>query len=61
MSLIDEDIQVILNKLIDFNDGDKNAAVEEFNEMIDRVRDGECPENVLYEIGLEPDFALALL
>lgn len=58
----DEDVQVVLNKLIDLNDGDKNAAIEEFNVMIDRVyRDGECPEDILYEIGLEPDHVFALL
>lgn len=36
-------------------------ALEELNEMKERVFEGEDPEEILYEYGLEPDYVLDLL
>lgn len=41
--------------------GDKDAAQHIFNEMVERVKEGEDPEDVLYEEGLEPDYVMDLL
>lgn len=35
-------------------------ATEYVNELRERVREGEDPEDVLYEEGLEPDYVLDL-
>lgn len=32
-----------------------------FKEMIDRTEDGEDPEEILYEFGLEPDYVFELI
>jgi hypothetical protein len=39
----------------------KNEATELINEMRQRVTEGENPEEVLYEEGLEPDYVFELL
>jgi hypothetical protein len=39
----------------------KHEATEIVNEMKDMVRNGENPEDVLYEQGLEPDYMFDLL
>lgn len=39
----------------------REEAIEVFKEMRDQVREGYDPEELLYEIGLEPDFVLGLL
>jgi hypothetical protein len=36
-------------------------AKTELNDMTQRVWDGENPEEVLYEIGLEPDYIFDLI
>lgn len=36
-------------------------AEEVYNTMVERVFDGEDPEEVLYEEGLEPDYVFDLL
>lgn len=36
-------------------------AMEQIAEMKERVLDGEDPEEILYEIGLEPDYVIDLL
>lgn len=36
-------------------------ADEQISEMKERVLDGEDPEEILYEIGLEPDYVIDLL
>ncbi|MGR3809590.1 hypothetical protein [Jiulongibacter sp. NS-SX5] len=43
-------------------DGMPEAAADELiAEMHERVLDGEDPEDILYEIGLEPDYVFDLL
>ena len=61
MSLIDEDKNTVLNKLLELNGGIWSLAVDELDDMKERVIYGEDPEEILYEIGLEPDFVFALL
>ena len=39
----------------------KNEAQELIDDMNDRMHDGEDPEELLYEIGLEPDYLFDLL
>jgi len=36
-------------------------AIKQIAEMKERVLDGEDPEEILYEIGLEPDYVIDLL
>ena len=53
-----ESIKEILNT----RDGyDRDEAAREFNVMQNRVAAGEDPEDVLYEYGLEPDYADELI
>lgn len=37
------------------------GAEEEINDMRDRVLEGEDPEDVLADYGLEPDFVMELI
>lgn len=39
----------------------KEEALEVFKEMREQVREGYDPEELLYEIGLEPDYIFGLL
>lgn len=39
----------------------RDDAENELAEMRDRVENGEDPEEVLFEIGLEPDYIFELL
>jgi len=39
----------------------RKEAREELLDMRNRVRDGEDPEEILYEWGLEPDYVFDLL
>lgn len=52
-------------KLIDIltnrENGDAEAAQHIFDKMVERVQNGEDPEEVLFEEGLEPDYVLDLL
>ena len=43
------------------DDMTKQEALELVAEMRQRVREGEDPEEVLYEEGLEPDYILDLM
>jgi len=44
------------------NDYSRKDALEEISSMRDRIlNDGEDPEEVLYEYGLEPDYVMDLL
>lgn len=53
-----ESIQSILVR----RDGlDKHEASDLIQEMKERVMDGEDPEEVLHEIGLEPDYIWELI
>jgi len=36
-------------------------AMQEIQQMKARVMEGESPEEILYEIGLEPDYVFELL
>jgi len=51
----------LLKALIN-NDYSKEEALEIINEMRERVlTEGENPDDVLYEHGLEPDYVMDLL
>ena len=39
----------------------KREAIAQVKEMRDRVWDGEDPEEVLYEQGLEPDYVFDII
>lgn len=44
------------------NQGHDSEDVKEImEEMLERVLDGEDPEEVLFEFGLEPDYVLDLI
>lgn len=60
MSLIEGDIKEVLNALMSEGLSKKEAAKELMN-MRNRVLEGEDPEDLLYEIGLEPDYVFALI
>lgn len=47
--------------LIDRDGMSAHEAYEEVKEMRQRVIDGEDPEEMLYEIGLEPDYIFDIL
>lgn len=47
--------------LMQAHDYTAKEAASTINEMRTRVREGEDPEEILYEYGLEPDFVLELL
>ena len=51
----------LLAALIHSQDFTKQEALDELNEMKERVFEGEDPEEILYEYGLEPDYILDLL
>jgi hypothetical protein len=46
----------IIKILIESGDFDKSEAVAVLKEMRTRVNEGEDPEEVLYDYGLEPDY-----
>jgi hypothetical protein len=50
----------LLNALV-ANGYDTNEALEVINEMRQRVMDGEDPEEILFEEGLEPDYIMDIL
>lgn len=51
----------IINHLVVSEHISREEAVEIFKEMRDQVREGYDPEELLYEIGLEPDYIFGLL
>lgn len=58
---MDDDKQTILGHL-QRNEGlTLLEAIEEFQDMRKRVLAGEDPEEILHEIGLEPDYVFALI
>jgi hypothetical protein len=53
--------EALINVLTHRENGDAEAAQHIFDEMVERVQNGEDPEEVLFEEGLEPDYILDLL
>ena len=51
----------IIQELIERDSLTFSEAKEVLAEMMERVKDGESPEDVLYEIGLEPDYIFDLI
>lgn len=51
----------LIDVLIRRKKGDEVLANKILNEMIERVQNGEDPEEVLYEEGLEFDYVMDLL
>lgn len=51
----------LIDVLIRRKKGDEVLANKILNEMIERVQNGEDPEEVLYEEGLAPDYVMDLL
>jgi len=47
--------------LLNQNNMNPEIVDEILNNMIEDVENGENPENVLYEQGLEPDYVLELI
>ncbi|MHB8483705.1 MAG: hypothetical protein ACYDBV_13410 [Nitrospiria bacterium] len=47
--------------LIDRDELTEEQARQQVQDMVHRVLNGEDPEEVLYEIGLEPDYVIDLL
>lgn len=43
------------------DDGGESDVVAEIKDMRKRVDDGEDPEEVLYDVGLEPDYLFDLI
>lgn len=57
---IRDDIETILSVLMD--EGiDRPEAIKVFKDMRNEVREGADPEELLYDIGLEPDYIFALI
>jgi predicted nucleic acid-binding protein len=56
----DSDTNVIVRKLYE-ECGDWDDARRWFDELREQVAQGEDPEELLHEIGLEPDYVFALL
>lgn len=53
-----ETLKQVLMRRDDMSDEEASALI---SEMTERVWDGENPEEVLYEIGLEPDYVFDLM
>jgi len=51
----------IKQALIDEQDFSKEEAQEAFQEMVNCVNNGEDPEHILYDYGLEPDYIFDLI
>lgn len=51
----------LLETLMDRDEITENQAQEIIDNMIERLHDGEDPEELLYEVGLEPDYIFDLL
>jgi hypothetical protein len=47
--------------LMSSHDFTAQEAEQEINEMRNRVLEGEDPEEILYEYGLEPDYIFEIL
>ena len=54
-------MQEIINHLMESEGFNKYEAIECFMDMRQEVKDGKDPEDILYEIGLEPDYIWALI
>jgi len=55
------DEKTIIRHLMRESDMSPGEAVAELADMRARVHDGEDPEELLHEIGLEPDYVFALI
>lgn len=53
--------EALIDVLTQRENGDAELAQDIFDEMVERVKEGEDPEQVLFEEGLEPDYVLDLL
>ena len=51
----------LLKALMYSQDLTRQEAMEELNEMKERLFEGEDPEEILLEYGLEPDYVFDLL
>lgn len=51
----------LLFEALKANDYSNEEALQEINEMRNRVYLGESPEEILYEYGLEPDYIFELI
>lgn len=51
----------LLETIMERDELTKSEAQELINEMNERMHEGEDPEELLYEIGLEPDYLFDLL
>lgn len=52
----------LIKALINIGEAENVADAKEIiNEMRQRVYEGENPEEILYEIGLEPDYVFDLI
>jgi anthranilate phosphoribosyltransferase len=51
----------LLETLMERDDLTQKEAQELINEMNERMHEGEDPEELLYEIGLEPDYVFDLI
>jgi hypothetical protein len=51
----------LLQALMDTQELSKMEALEVINEMKERIVDGENPEEILFEEGLEPDYIFDLI
>jgi hypothetical protein len=51
----------LLQALMDAQELSKMEALEVINEMKERIVDGENPEEILFEEGLEPDYVFDLI
>jgi hypothetical protein len=54
-------MQKLKQILVDRDGYTHKEAIQEIKQMMQRVREGESPEEILYEIGLEPDYVFELL
>lgn len=54
-------MQSLLKTLMQRDELTENEAQELINEMNERMYEGENPEELLYEIGLEPDYLFDIL
>lgn len=55
------DREELINAIMAATDCSNAEAMNTILEMVERIEEGENPEELLYEIGLEPDYVLTLL
>jgi len=55
------DIKELLNALQVGQGMSRKEAIETIKDMMVQVREGADPEELLYDVGLEPDYVFALM